>query len=671
MIGLKDIKSAQRAGSPLILKAITGTQAGVEVLLEDGEYVLGSGPDDDLQFVDVCLKTGHARIRVEGGKASIAGGAGKVVGENGLVADAGADDWRNLGPLEVITIGSTDFAIGAEDDNWAALFAAQSQEKQNARSPFGGWRVRNLNRSWIRHGAILLVSCAVVGTAVGAGSGFFGGDTGIASADREQLVASLKTRINELPFSGSITVVPEVDGTIYVSGHVEEFVQRSAILNIVEDTNLPIKPRVWVLSSIRRQIEAAINSFEVDVTFEVSDEGVVSIDGTILSENEADRFRHYITREILGVSAVEFRVSTANSYLGEVKELAKRARLDEAVLLQLSEQRIEASGVVTTGKLDAWIGFIQTYARRYAEKIPLISFVQIVDENGRVISSRSTLLDPDGWSGSDGAFGLSLEQLKNGKLGAGDLLPDEDSAALLQVDRSGATDEGDRRLPVVSASLTGVNTRLLDPATGEGATRLFRSGGGYSSTVQLPLVTNPTEPALRCWEDSRLTVSDLVEVVGLVDQLSASKTESLVDLDQTVQLLVLEAALNPTRTRDCAGRLDDIDERDSVLNSSSLVEMERNPFFIRYLVRDFVPPAIAVSGVMVRGSERFIQMPDGTKIHEGTSPDEYSKLLSIGGIGAIIKYDNYIAPLIYPKNMDWKVMSFDPVRNTSITSKSN
>ncbi|MEP0659334.1 MAG: EscD/YscD/HrpQ family type III secretion system periplasmic domain-containing protein, partial [Roseobacter sp.] len=401
MIGLKDIKSAQRTGSPLILKAITGTQAGVEVLLEDGEYVLGSGPDDDLQFVDVCLKTGHARIRVEDGKASIAGGAGQVMAENGLVADAGADDWRNLGSLEVITIGSTDFAIGAEDDNWAALFAAQFQEKQNAGPLFSRWTVRNLNRSWIRQGAIFLVSCAVVGTAVGAGSGLFGGDTGIASADREQLVASLKARINELPFSGSISVVPEVDGTIYVSGHVEEFVQRSAILNIVEDIDLPIKPRVWIVSSIRRQIEAAIKSFEVDVTFEVSEEGVVSIDGTILSENEADRFRHYITREILGVSAVEFRVSTANSYLGEVKELAKRARLDEAVLLQLSGQRIEASGVVTTGKLDAWIGFIQTYARRYAEKIPLISFVQIVDENGKVISSRPTLLDPGGWGGSD------------------------------------------------------------------------------------------------------------------------------------------------------------------------------------------------------------------------------------------------------------------------------
>lgn len=368
MIGLKDIKSAQRAGGPLILKAITGTQAGVEVLLEDGEYVLGSGPDDDLQFVDVCLKTGHARVRVEGGKASIAGGAGKVVGENGLVADAGADDWRKLGSLEVITIGSTDFAVGAEDDNWAVLFTSQSQEKQTGRPPFGGWSTRNLNRSWIRHGAIFLVLCGVLGTAVSASSSFFGSDTGIASADREELMVSLKARIKKLPFSSSVTVVPEVDGTIYVSGHVEEFVQRSAILNIVEDINLPIKPRVWVLSSIRRQIAAAINNFDVDVTFEVSDEGVVSIDGTILSESDADRFRHYVTSEIPGVSAVEFRVSTANSYLGEVKELAKRARLNEAVLLQLSQQRIEASGVVTTDKLDAWIGFIQTYARRYAEK---------------------------------------------------------------------------------------------------------------------------------------------------------------------------------------------------------------------------------------------------------------------------------------------------------------
>lgn len=239
--------------------------------------------------------------------------------------------------------------------------------------------------------------------------------------------------------------------------------------------------------------------------------------------------------------------------------------------------------------------------------------MQIVDENGKVISSQSTLLDPDGWSGSAGASSLSLEQLKNGKLGAGELLFDEDAAALLQVDDSEVTDKGDQQLPVVSASLTGVKTRPFGTASSESTTRLFRSGGGYSSTVQLPLVSNPTDPALRCWENSRLTVSDLVEVVGLVDQLSASKTKTLVDLDQTVQLLVLEAVLNPTRARSCSGRLENIGERNSVLNSDSLVEMTRNPFFIRYLVRDFVPPGIAVSGAMVRGSERFIQTPDGKK----------------------------------------------------------
>lgn len=671
MNGFKGMKLARRVGSPLILKAITGTQAGVEVLLEDGEYVLGSGPDDDLQFVDVCLKTGHARIRVEGGKAGIAGGAGKVVGENGLVIDAGADDWRALNPLEIITIGSTNFAFGAEDDNWAALFAARAQGNERSRHPFGRRILWNLNRSWIRHGAILLVSCTVVGAAVGSVSGYFDRSPSLASVDEDQLVADLKRRVSELPFSSSITVVSEVDGTVYVSGHVEELVQRNAVLNIVEDIDLPIRPRIWVLSSIRRQIAAAISNFEVDITFDVSDEGGVSVDGTILSDNVAERVRHYISSEILGVTAVEFRVSTATSYLEEVKDLARRARLEEAVLFQLSEMRIEASGVVVTDKLDAWIGFIQTYARRYAEKISLISFVQIVDENGKVISSEPTRLGPLGLSGRDGAAGLTLGQLKNGMIGAEDLMFNEDAASLLFAERASTSGEAGDRGPVVKASLTGRNVLSPKPVAGDGASLLFDSGGGYRSSTYLPLIVNATETGMRCWPGSRLAVSDLVEIVGRIDHLSATTDNSLVDLDQEDQILILEAALNPARARECSSRLENVIERNSVLSSGSLAEMEKNPFFVRFLVRDFVPPAIAVSGVMVRGSERFIQTPDGTKFHEGTSPDEYSKLVSVGRLGAIVQYDKYVAPLIYPQDLDWKVLSFDSVQFTSSSSKPN
>jgi len=51
-----------------ILKILSGTQAGAEVSLVKGEYLIGSGSDDDIQIIDVSLKPGHAKIRVAAGK---------------------------------------------------------------------------------------------------------------------------------------------------------------------------------------------------------------------------------------------------------------------------------------------------------------------------------------------------------------------------------------------------------------------------------------------------------------------------------------------------------------------------------------------------------------------------------------------------------------------------
>jgi hypothetical protein len=43
----------------------------VEVALEDGTYSFGSGPDSDVQFVDVTLAPIHGHLRIRGGKLAL------------------------------------------------------------------------------------------------------------------------------------------------------------------------------------------------------------------------------------------------------------------------------------------------------------------------------------------------------------------------------------------------------------------------------------------------------------------------------------------------------------------------------------------------------------------------------------------------------------------------
>jgi len=679
------MKRRGKNDSQLILKALSGTQSGVEVALTDGEYTLGSGQDDDLQFVDVCLKSGHARIRIEEDKILVAGGAGTVVNEAGMVIDAGDDEWRELEPLEVVTIGASSFAIGPADADWADLSARIDRQKPSGRKQDVKRESRAGGKGWLKYGLAASSLLALVLAVIWLTLGSLMADKNFIATANTNGVETVRAALDRFPFGKSIDLREEVDGTIYATGYVEEPAERRALHDAVDETGVSANLRLGVLSSIRTQVSAAIESFGVDVTFDVTKEGVAAFDGEILSDEKSERFFDYIRGEVRSISSVESNVKTASTYFAEVEGLAERSGIDDTVLLRLQDERIEASGVVVTDKVDSYVGFIQSYANRYADHIPLTSYVQLVDEQGRVISqSVPTYLGPSGGPGENGATKLNLARLKQGGvLGASDLFrnPDDDGLVTGAVPEasSGETARGKATSedivdeePQAAAGLSLARTDLskgvrdLLSNSDRGADEVLKNwdgkaavsdeaGEGDARQRYLPLVLTAAAGADRCWEGSRLKVTDIPAVLFWLDYLSLSKSASLVDFEQKNQFLLLEAALNPSRTRQCAKKLASAEGVHFDQMSLFLDEAERNPFFIRYLVRDFVPPALDVSGVMLQERERFIQMRDGTKVHEGSSPNVESKLMSVGALGALLQRDNNVTPIVYSDNLAWKM----------------
>src|SRR5262249_61725951 len=85
-MNMHDAKKLER----VILKILSGVQAGVEVSLALGDYTIGSGAEDDIQFIDVSLMPGQAKLRVAAGKIEIAGGSGAGTIGEGLRIEAGS-----------------------------------------------------------------------------------------------------------------------------------------------------------------------------------------------------------------------------------------------------------------------------------------------------------------------------------------------------------------------------------------------------------------------------------------------------------------------------------------------------------------------------------------------------------------------------------------------------
>src|SRR5262249_24606756 len=114
-----------------ILKILSGVQSGVEVSLASGQYSLGSGNDDDIQIIDVSLKAGHLKLRISPGKVEISAASGSLRTVNGIVLDADSD-FQELEPLDVITAGTTRFALGPPTALWASITEIDKAEQPAA-----------------------------------------------------------------------------------------------------------------------------------------------------------------------------------------------------------------------------------------------------------------------------------------------------------------------------------------------------------------------------------------------------------------------------------------------------------------------------------------------------------------------------------------------------------
>ncbi|MEM8794827.1 MAG: EscD/YscD/HrpQ family type III secretion system periplasmic domain-containing protein [Pseudomonadota bacterium] len=432
------------AAHQLVLKVLTGSQTGVEVRLDDGEYTLGSGVDDDLQFVDLSLKSGHARLRLSDGSIEVAGGAGEVTIAHQTAIQPGDDEWRTVDALDVITIGTTSLAIGPVDAAWAGLAnyrppsdqSAQSEDAKPAKAQ-PNRPAKSIQRTGQRSWARALIAASIAFLAI-AGIGYFViGDFSshankIAKGPEKTDFETVRATLDSFEFGQSIDLRQEADGVIFAKGYVDVPAERRALRNAVEETGVPARLRLFVRSSLRTQIDALIEHQQVDVTYELNEDGSVIFEGDVLDVSRADKLVASVNEEIVGISDVQSHIRTAKTYLEAVRELGKRSEIASTVLFRLDGPLIEANGVVINEKLDSWVGFVQSYARRYADKIPLRSFVQLVNENGEVLAEpnnqrpgSAVLIGDAGENASDSI--LNLNRLKQGSFSAEDVFMGFDS----------------------------------------------------------------------------------------------------------------------------------------------------------------------------------------------------------------------------------------------------
>ncbi|MEL7389570.1 MAG: EscD/YscD/HrpQ family type III secretion system periplasmic domain-containing protein [Pseudomonadota bacterium] len=368
-----------------VLKVLTGAQAGAEVSMPEAEYVVGAGPDDDLCFVDLSLKPGHARLQLENGVIKIAGGAGAVKTRSGKKILAGDETWKEIEPLDIITIGTTSFAIGLPSADWSAIedLATLHDNAKSSNPP----PIVTQPRWGIKHCAAALVTIGVVVVlAFGVANQANDRDGTAQMVDERPDLEVVQAAFSEFPFAANIVINQEVDGVIEARGYVHTPAERRALRNAVDETGVPVRFRISSLAIIENEVQAIVENQQIPVQFSIASDGILTLSGDVLDQTRVDRLVATLSESVAGLADIDVQIQTANTYLAQIRALLERSELQDTVIIRLDGTLIEANGIVVADKVDNWVGFIQSYARRYADRIALRSFVQLVDQNGEVLA---------------------------------------------------------------------------------------------------------------------------------------------------------------------------------------------------------------------------------------------------------------------------------------------
>lgn len=382
----------------IILKILAGQQAGAEVMLEPGEYTLGSGREDDLQLSDLSVAEKHLLVKLQDNKIEVSAQKGDVRSENGIDLKAGQnDDWVEIEPLDILSIGTVKIALAAKNAQWSTLNNALNPKEDEGDSQAKAQKPVafpiDSAVEWAKARQKRLAAALVVTTMVGAGALLIGSGN-IAPRTANALatggIEEVRIALNDLPFAQTLDLRQDVDDQIYLSGYVEAPVERRAIVDAVERTAVPVKMRLRVLESLENDVQAYLNSRESNVRFQISNTGELTLTGSILSPEEANQIVADL-RAVNGIAKVTSKIRTADDYLSGVRGLAKRALIDDTILLRLDENTLEVSGIVASQDLDRWSGFLRSYSRQYAPYIPMRSLVKLVQEDGQLVDLKASV----------------------------------------------------------------------------------------------------------------------------------------------------------------------------------------------------------------------------------------------------------------------------------------
>lgn len=676
-----------------LLKVFSGLQFGAEVALDEGDYAIGSGPDDDIQLKDASLNSQHALLKVGPEKIEIRANSGAILFGNGLTLETGDERWVEIEPLSPLVLGSTRLAFGLESANWNTItedasfrsevqpnFGKPQPDLVDPEGPRSIWEGMGLKPEQIeaaRRFLDPLIERAMTDRRVlygGIGGvaalfffiimfqAIFGGPSGPVVRNPVKDRQAVEAAIAELPFASHIRVVQDADGQISVRGIIKDVTERRAVLTAIQQTGVPLKTRIASAESIVADVDNLILSQGLNVKASLKDDGSLMLSGVINDPAVSEKFLQLVKSQVVGPTSFDFsRLKDGNALLADVIRFARDEGVSPTVNFALAKDGafIEASGSLVPDQSAVWENFLKNYEDSYAPRIKLKSTVEI----GKIAVEPSAPADANAPQAAADGRVLDVNALKTAQ------------AAKSDASLSNKTKQSGPNTPPVAeaekASAPAVTQQNVPqkvnvPTAVQNSAPSISNAAVSNNTPQPlpetrePLVAEALEGLSRiniCTGDRIRDFNDLNQIVLQIDELSTISAESIVQLEKKQQLVLAEFILNPSILRRCITESTDPNIRALRDKSPFLNEIVVNPEFIRFIFRDIKISSLALSGADLTGEVSVLDST-GRRLKRGASIDIYSRVFNIAELGVIIEtaagmelaiFDNQLAWLVRPR----------------------
>ena len=302
----------------LILKVFSGPHVGAEVVLADGEYVIGQSDDADIILNDPEIAGTHARLIVKNDQTTcVAIGDAEVFVDGNSVTDV------DLQHFQYFTLGSTHLAVGPMNASWPnrPLPEATSPEEDGSesvveRSVHGNEEsVDEVNESreepvsqtdetaetsahrkpnyWGTVAAVLILLPVLGGFSAAVLAGYLG--DGSSSQLQRATLGELRGIVHQYAPESSVEIT-ESDGLYTAEGYVKtEDVERSLEEALWKADPAIDTHRIWSTESAVRAARRTLQSYQLPLNVAIGDKpGQIVVTGNVTN---VDTWHH--VRDVL------------------------------------------------------------------------------------------------------------------------------------------------------------------------------------------------------------------------------------------------------------------------------------------------------------------------------------------------------------------------------------